>query len=66
MLICNDHEPARKPDDVHVGDAGADLDVALILAARFHLQPHIAKLVVGLAGLGGGDDRATASGGRTK
>jgi len=52
MIQINDHEPARKSDDVHVGYDGGDLDVALILAGRFHLQPHLARLIAELACLG--------------
>jgi len=40
--------------------------VAHSVARRFSLEIHIAKLVVGLAGPDGGEDRAPASGGRTK
>ncbi len=65
MLQINDHEPTRKPDDVHVGDDGADLAVFLI-AARYGLKPHVARAVCELAHIGAGEDRAPTSGGRAK
>jgi hypothetical protein len=65
MSRYNEREISRKPDDVLVGDDGADLAV-LLIGARFGLKPHIARLVVAHAGLGGSGDRTAASGGRTK
>jgi hypothetical protein len=63
MLQYNEQPLQGKQDR----DADEDFDLAVsIIAARFQLQPHIAKLVVGLAGLGAAEDRATASGGRAK
>jgi hypothetical protein len=57
--------PAARPasrNTPHADDG--DFDLALIIARRHRLKPHIARLVVGLAGLAGNDDRASASGGR--
>jgi hypothetical protein len=51
MLRYNECEASRKTKDAHVGDD--DVDVALILAARFHMEPHLARLIARLAGLGG-------------
>jgi hypothetical protein len=52
-----ERESARKADDAHV-ENDCDLDFAALIAARFCLQPHIARLVVRLAGLGPGGSTA--------
>lgn len=60
MFRLNECRPKNQDRDA---DDGADFDLALLIAARFHMEPHIARLVCSLAY---GDDRATASGGKAK
>jgi hypothetical protein len=55
MFQIKDHEPPRKIDD--------DAYVVRAIAARFRLEPHIARLIVEHSGLGASDDRPSA--GRT-
>jgi hypothetical protein len=43
--------PAMTSAGAHVDD-GADFDLALLIASRYRLPPHVARLVVRLAGLG--------------
>ena len=58
MLNYNELSQQCKPDHAAVDD-GADLAV-LIIASRFNLAPHVARLVVHHAGLGGSENRTTA------
>ncbi len=64
MLKCHEQPPGRKLNHVPADD---DSDwVAHSVARRFGVELHIARLIAHHAGLGGGGDRTTASGGRAK
>ncbi len=58
MIEIKELESAHKANHTHADD-GADFDLAILIASRYRLPPHLARLVVRLAGLGR-DGSATA------
>jgi hypothetical protein len=59
-------QPARKSDHGCIDDDGDRDWVARSIARKFGLSANVAHLVCELARIGAGEDRAPASGGRTK